>query len=247
MGTLDFFKKKGAKSQTETPLFCGRNKTMKGTLLGCLAIIMAVCLTSCGDSSLAKSMDGTWKGRITTHYDDQSTEDEDIYLQFNYIESSDKDGGTYIEVREGNAKDIDLDDRKLNVHYTTYIKGEWEVLAGTLSMTPDVSTLKVNVNDDDVKMNYQSFDAAWSDFEDELYSLGGSSREFVSSIQKYLYTELFHEYKSDAETADDEFFDDLEVNEGVMSFTTGDAGKTTMKKVDVKVTDIYGSHSSKKK
>ena len=34
---------------------------------------------------------------------------------------------------------------------------------------------------------------------------------------------------------------------GVMSFTTGDAGKTTMKKVDVKVTDIYGSHSSKKK
>lgn len=189
-------------------------------------------------------MDGTWKGYITTHYDDQSKEKEDIYIQFNYIENSDKVGGTYIEVGNCYAKDIDLDDTKLDVHYTTYIEGEWEVLAGTLSMTPDVSTLKVNVNPNDVKQNYQSVSAVLDNFADIMDIFGESTRELVSYIQKHLYTNLFHEYKREENDAEDEFFDDLEVDESNISFTTGDVGKTTLKKVNINVQDIYGSYSS---
>ncbi len=221
-----------------------KRKTIRKTLIFYLAIIMTFCLVSCQDNSLAQSMDGTWKGYITTHYDDQSKEKEDIYIQFNYIENSDKVGGTYIEVGNCYAKDIDLDDTKLDVHYTTYIEGEWEVLAGTLSMTPDVSTLKVNVNPNDVKQNYQSVSAVLDNFADIMDIFGESTRELVSYIQKHLYTNLFHEYKREENDAEDEFFDDLEVDESNISFTTGDVGKTTLKKVNINVQDIYGSYSS---
>lgn len=222
-----------------------QRKTILTTVLVYLTIMMSFSLTSCQDNTLAKAMDGTWKGHITTHYDDQSIENEDIYIQFDYMESNEKDGGTYIEVRDCNAKDIDLDDTKLDVHYTTYIEGEWEVLAGTLSMKPDVSTLKVNVHPNDVKQNYQSVSAVLDNIADVMDIFGESTRGLVTAIQKQLYTNLFHEYKSEENNAEDEFFDDLDVNENAITFTTGDVGKTTLKKANVNVQDIYGSHLSK--
>ena len=184
-------------------------------------------------------MNGTWKGSFVTTYDDQSRENQDIYIKFDYVPSDTKDGGTYVEVRKGTINDVDVGVAKMNAGYCSYIKGEWEVLNGELEIKPDVSTLKVNINPDEVKVNY---DNSWMTLEN-LYEEYGSSvysrQEFISDMQKDVYKELFDEYKEDEDNADAASFQDLKVNGETMSFKTEDAGTITLHKTNENVVNIY--------
>ena len=203
-----------------------------------LATLLA-SLTSCEDNKLARDMNGTWKGSFVTTYDDQSRENQDIYIKFDYVPSDTKDGGTYVEVRKGTINDVDVGVAKMNAGYCSYIKGEWEVLNGELEIKPDVSTLKVNINPDEVKVNY---DNSWMTLEN-LYEEYGSSvysrQEFISDMQKDVYKELFDEYKEDEDNADAASFQDLKVNGETMSFKTEDAGTITLHKTNENVVNIY--------
>lgn len=201
-------------------------------------------LSSCEDNSLAKSMDGTWKGGITTKYDDQSTEDQDVYLKFTYKESDDKDGGDYVEVRNSKVQNVDLDDEKMSATYRTYIEGTWEIIAGELYMKPNVSSLKVSVSPEDVKISYNNMWAALDDLDDVISSLGFSRQEIVDDMQKDIYKDLFHQYKDDADNADEESFSDLKVNGGTMSFKSDDVGTITLNKVNVDINSVYNAGGS---
>lgn len=186
-------------------------------------------------------MNGTWKGSFVTTYDDQTKEKQDIYIKFDYVPSGTKDGGTYVEVRKGTINDVDVDVAKMNAGYCSYITGEWEVLNGELIIKPDVSTLKVNINPDEVKVNY---DNSWMSLEN-LYEEYGSSvysrQEFISDMQKDVYMELLDEYKEDADNSDEASFHDLKVNGGTMSFKAEDAGTITLHKTNENVVNIYNS------
>lgn len=207
-------------------------------VLPVLAIALAL-LSSCEDDKLAKSMNGTWTGSIMISNDDQSKEKQDIYLKFNYIPSNDTSGGTYIEVRRAVVNGVDLDDAKMDVGYCSYIEGTWEVIAGALVTKPNVSTLKVNIDPQDVKIDYDNAWAALDGLYDEFSSLGYSRKEMASDLQKDLYTDLFHQYKEDENNDGEVTWYDLKVNGETMSFATDDIGTFTLHKTNEDIIKVF--------
>lgn len=137
------------------------------------------------------------------------------------------------------VNNIDLDDTKMDVGYISYIEGTWEVVVGALVTKPKVSTLKVSIDPNDVKIDY---DNAWAELDglyDEFSSLGYSRKEMASDLQKDLYTDLFHQYKEDENNDGEVTWNDLKVNGETMSFTTDDIGTFTLHKTNEDIKKVF--------
>ncbi len=139
------------------------------------------------------------------------------------------------------VNNIDLDDAKMDVGYLSYIEGTWEVIAGTLTTKPNVSSLKVNIDPKDVTIDYDNAWTALDDLYDEFSSLGYSRKELVNDIQKDIYTDLFHQYKEDENNSGEETFYDLKADGETMSFITEDIGTFTFQKTNEDIMKVFNS------
>ena len=160
-------------------------------------------------------------------YDDGSKERVTETLLFSYNENSDDDNGTFTELLEGKMH-IDDTDGSMTCKYHSRIEGRYEVLAGDLYLYYNMSTLAVDVDENDIDI---AFDHALDQLEYEAASveyitstLRSPKEEMAKEAKKEIYRTLFHQYK---QTDEDVGFLDLKVSDTEMSFDTEDMGRFT--------------------
>lgn len=196
----------------------------------CVALLAALTLASCDDSRLAKEIEGSWKGGVTSKDADGTKSDEDIMLSFSYIKSDDKDGGSYTEERDG--KTIFEDEgQRYTIDYTVKIDGEYEFIAGDLYIKYDLNTLEVNIDKLHIGVTE---DASLEERTDVLNSIAdGSYMEIHSLIKREaketLYHDNFVEYQQDNE--DESGYLDVKVEGNDLSFETSDVGRMTLVRI----------------
>lgn len=193
-------------------------------------------MLSCSDIKLAEKLDGTWKGSITISYDDQSKEEQVVYQKFDYSDETVDNDGRIVEVRDCQVKDVDLDDMTMDVKYRSYISGTWEILNGDLYIKYDVSTLRVKVNVDDVKLHYNNALAGLAAL---AGMLGGySPYDIVNDLQKDLYKDLFHQYQEGVDNDGEIGYPNLKVGDNNMSYDTSDVGTIHFVRTNVNINNL---------
>ena len=188
---------------------------------------VSLLFVSCDDTKLAQQLEGAWTGGYNMSYDDGSKERVTETLLFSYNENSDDDNGTFTELLEGKMH-IDDTDGSMTCKYHSRIEGRYEVLAGDLYLYYNMSTLAVDVDENDIDI---SFDHALDQLEYEAASveyitstLRSPKEEMAKEAKKEIYRTLFHQYK---QTDEDVGFLDLKVSDTEMSFDTEDMGRFT--------------------
>ncbi len=191
---------------------------------------LTAVFVSCKDSEMAKQLDGAWTGGYNVSYDDGSKEHVNETLEFSYNENSENDNGTFTEVLDGKMH-ISDDDGTMVCKYRSRIEGRYEVLAGDLYLYYNMSTLAVDVDENDIDI---SFDHALDQLEYEAASmeyitstLRSPKEEMAKEAKKEILQNLFHQYK---QTDEDTGFLDLKVSDSEMSFETEDMGRFTFHK-----------------
>ena len=215
------------------------NKAIRNGII-CIIVLVAILIfamaLSYGDINLAEKLDGTWMGSITISYDDQSKEEQDVYQKFDYSDDTVDNDGSMFEVRECNVKNVDLDDMTMDVKYHSYINGTWEVLDGDLSIKYDVSTLKVKVNVDDVKLHYNNALAGLAAL---VGMLGGyTPYDIVNDLQKELYKDLFHQYQEGVDDDGRITYSNLKVEDNNASYDASDVGTLHLVRTNVNINSI---------
>ena len=192
-----------------------------------LLVALSVLFVSCKDGEMAKQLDGVWERRYNMSYDDGSKERVTETLLFSYNENCDDDNGTFTELLEGKMHLTDTDG-SMACNYRSRIEGRYEVLAGDLYLYYNVSTLTVDVDENDIDI---AFDHALDQLEYEAASveyitstLRSPKEEMAKEAKKEIYRTLFHQYK---QTDEDVGFLDLKVSDTEMSFDTEDMGRFT--------------------
>ena len=115
-------------------------------------ISVSLLFTSCNDTKLAQQLDGIWTGGYNVSYDDGSKEHIKEILKFSFNDNSDNDNGTFTEVLEGKMH-ISDDDGTMTCNYRSRIEGRYEVLTGDLYLYYNMSTLAVDVDENDIDLN----------------------------------------------------------------------------------------------
>lgn len=205
-------------------------------IIAFVAILVVAMALSYGDINQAEKLDGTWKGSITISYDDQSKEEQDVYQKFDYSDDTVDNDGRIVEVRDCQVKDVDLDDMTMDVKYRSYINGTWEVLGGDLSIKYDVSTLKVKVNVDDVKLHYNNTLAGLAALAGMLS--GYSTYDIVNDLQKDLYKDLFHQYQEGVDDDGKILYPNLKVEDNTASYDASDVGTIHLVRTNVNINNI---------
>lgn len=191
-----------------------------------IAFVAVIAFSSCNDAKLARDIDGSWEcGTSFTHADGTKGEEKQI-LSFSYVESDEKDGGTYTEKRNGKFV-MEDDGQSIAAEYTITIDGEYEILAGDLYVTYDVSTLNVSI--DKLKTGL-SDDATLQDLTDMFASFSDFSfvTDYVAmkrEIKKSVYHDCFIDYKTS--NNDGTGFLNVEIEDDKLSFDTSDIGRMT--------------------
>ena len=174
---------------------------------------VSLLFVSCDDTKLAQQLEGAWTGGYNMSYDDGSKERVTETLLFSYNENSDDDNGTFTELLEGKMH-IDDTDGSMTCKYHSRIEGRYEVLAGDLYLYYNMSTLAVDVDENDIDI---AFDHALDQLEYEAASveyitstLRSPKEEMAKEAKKEIYRTLFHQYK---QTDEDVGFLDLKVSD----------------------------------
>lgn len=202
-------------------------------IIALVAILVVAMALSYGDTNKAEKLDGTWKGSITISYDDQSKEKQDVYQMFDYSNESVDNDGKIIEARDCQVKDVDLDDMTIGVKYRSYISGTWEVLDGDLYIKYDVSTLKVKINIDDIKLHYNNALVGLAGM------LGGYSiYDIVNDLQKDLYKDLFHQYQEGVDDDGKIVYPNLKVDDNSASYDASDVGTLHLIRTNVNINNM---------
>lgn len=202
-------------------------------LIGRLSAYAVLCtlLVSCDDNRLARELNGTWRGSVSTSYDDQSQERQTIFATFLYDKDGDTDGGTLVEERKIKMTNMDLDDYTADAVYHSRIEGTWEVIWGDSYIYYDVSSLQVTVNEKEVNIHWQSISQPFNALSDFLSYGYNVKTDLTRQLQKNAYSELFKSYKEDAAQAEDAPYVDLKVNGNSMSYETSDVGQLTFTRI----------------
>lgn len=192
-----------------------------------LLAALPIVFISCNDTKLAQQLDGSWQGGYSVSYDDGSKEYINETLEFSYNGDREDDNGTFTELLEGKMHLTDTDG-SMACNYRSRIEGQYEVLAGDLYLYYNVSTLTVDVDENDIDI---AFDHALDQLEYEAASveyitstLRSPKEEMAKEAKKEIYRTLFHQYK---QTDEGVGFLDLKVSDTEMSFDTEDMGRFT--------------------
>ena len=147
-------------------------------------------------------------------------------------------GGTFVEqvTMPYSESYADMD---VSCTVRTTVRGDWEVILGDLFITYRLSTLHVDV----INVDYEITDEeAWLEaaateiFAAMLGSDAGGIDEgtLADEIRKDIYPGIRETYEEENNGGEGDFYEDLKIENGVMTFLTGDAGKVSLKKVDDK-------------
>lgn len=196
--------------------------------------MLSLSLAGCGDSELAKKVDGTWYAKMSTRDYQGTRYTQDVKYTFRYVQDDIKDGGTFSEQI---TYPLTEDDGEIEVtcKVTTSIEGEWEIIFRDLLLTYHLSTLDMEITD--VDYEFTDFDAAGEALGVGFFmAMAGVETDLVDKnklaeeIRKEIYPDTYDEYKLANNDGDGSYFEDVQVENGTLSFTTSDAGRVFLKK-----------------
>ena len=187
----------------------------------CLLLMVMMIGSSCQDSKIAEEMVGTWKGNHVVSYDDGTKSYQEEIVTYKRNDGKD-DGGTFTEVSTGKEE---IDDDEVNVKYKwiSRIEGTWEIKEGNLYQHYNLSTLEVEIGDDDIDYNFNNVNLFLTDF-DVLFAQGMYlSQNLQKDLKKDTYKTLFRYYKNqNIQDKDGAGFLNVEVNGDMLSYETID-------------------------
>lgn len=190
-----------------------------------LSLFLIVTLCSCKDTKIARDMNGTWKRSYVTSYEDgtKSHIDEQISFHYDAIDKE-KDGGTFVEICTG-QEEADEDEINAKYRWVSKIEGIWKIELGTLYQHYNLSTLEVEIGEDDVDLKIKDEAWLWNDW-GELLTAGLYAKHTIhENLKKETYKELFRSYKRlNNQDNQDIGYSNVNINGNVLSYETGDIG-----------------------
>lgn len=207
---------------------------MKHFLLSTIALL-GIALTSCNDEKLAKSADGKWATSLTLKDEYGTPYTQGQTYVFNYVKSDSKDGGSFTEQTE-TAMTEEEDDFEVSYTAKTSIRGEWEIIFGDLYMTYDLSSLDVAITDVDYKLSDGTDFSTRLDYAEAAIGAAMFGQELINKkelaeeIRKNAYKSFYEVYESSNDEGS--YYEELKIENGVMSFQTSDVGRMRLRKVE---------------
>lgn len=197
---------------------------MKYSIL--LLSFLSLLLFSCGDSDLARSADGLWYSKINVKDENGVPYTVEEYLRLNYIESNEKDGGTFVESMVSHVSDDD-GDLKITYDIHSEVSGEWEVLLGDLCTVYDLYSLEVSIENLEFSRSESAGIISRYDI-DDLWSLSMSKESLREEIRRDAYKQVMSDYRTHNREAEDEnaCYSDFKVEGNTLTYS---AENITMK------------------
>lgn len=209
---------------------------MKSTLV--FIIIVLVAFTSCRENELAKKADGTWYMVLDMKNDEGTPYTEERIYTFNYDENADVFGGTFTEQNIDTMPEEEIDDFIISYTSTTTINGNWEVIAGGLYLTYNLSSLEVSIDDIDIKLS-DDLDLLTYMSYTEL-AMGNAllgqdlinEKAIAKDLRKGIYQDAYELYEANNYLSENNnyCYTDLTIEDDIMVFT-GEEGTAVLKKL----------------
>ena len=200
-----------------------------------ISALLVLALSSCtGNEQLLKDMVGTWDGTTNVNYGDGTKAEAQQILQF--FASEDGKTGKFIEVLNGSEADTDEDGIEYEVPYTTFIIGNYLVDEdGDLQLRYDLNTLSVFAHQDGIEdyaqKNYDYYNSGEVENMFDGATVADIAEFFQDNFQKHFMETWSSNYESENEAGDNSFYFGLKVEDGVLSYDTGDMGTVKFKKI----------------
>lgn len=200
--------------------------------LSLILLLLPMLFVSCGDNELARSADGLWYSKLNMKDDYGIPYTREEFLCMNYEESSEKDGGTFVETVISHVSEDD-GDYKITYDVCSTIEGEWEILLGDFITVYDLYSLDIKID----SLKFQPSESA--DFISELsffsdiWGLSLEQEGIKEDIRKSAYQQIISDYRRHNYQVKEEegCFNDFQVNGDVLSYV---ASNVTMKMLRVK-------------
>ncbi len=203
-------------------------KSFKSLLPMVMALLFGLSVSSCNDSDLADALEGIWlSDEIETAEGDGAKFLQQTYYEFAKTDDA-VDGGKFFEEVSGT---FTMEDEGLVMSGTVIsrISGTWEVLMGDLCLTYDMSSLTVDVADVDASLADDADEVSQLAFMDAHASGEFDKANLKEEMQNMVYEDLKSQYQADNDEGNS--FSNLKVENGMMSFKTGDIGVMTFRKM----------------
>ena len=203
-------------------------KSFKSLLPMVMAFFFGLSVSSCNDSDLADALEGIWlSDEIETAEGDGAKFLQQTYYEFAKTDDA-VDGGKFFEEVSGT---FTMEDEGLVMSGTVIsrISGTWEVLMGDLCLTYDMSSLTVDVADVDASLADDADEVSQLAFMDAHASGEFDKANLKEEMQNMVYEDLKSQYQADNDEGNS--FSNLKVENGMMSFKTGDIGVMTFRKM----------------
>ena len=181
-----------------------------------------VSFTSCGDSKMAKELEGEWQAEYTATFSDGEKDETTEYITFSCQETSNNDDGTFVETRHTRTNEMEYGEDTYQLQYTSRVEGTYSVMFGNLYLTYDLSTLQVNVTPHDVKVTPGSLSSALEMMSDAFETLEDPRKDIARESRKEVYSNLFELYQNNSDAS----FKNLKVNGNTMSYDSEDGDIT---------------------
>ena len=207
--------------------------------------ILGFSLLGCENyAKLAQSAQCIWHTTMQGRDYEGTPFTQELWYKFVYMPENVKDGGTFIEETTFPYSSSG-DGMSIRCYVTTSIQGEWEILEGDLWLTYNLNSLNITIPKLDYKItNYEiwmesqeSTTDIFNQFATFLGMLGGKEPEvdknaLAEEIRKDIYPEVYFEYEIENNEGIGSCYENLQIENDILSFTTSDVGRISLKKVE---------------
>lgn len=176
-----------------------------------ILVLLSALFSSCDDDRLSEAIQGTWNTQYNLTSNDQSVDSVNETLVFKKGNNDDT-SGTLVETKRYISKNYEYGDNTYDFVLDSYVEGKWEIIAGDLYVSYDVSTLRVSVEEKSLKVHYSAYEVLSSD----ILDLVAEKNELEKQIQKSCYSDMFDYYHCKKDESYQ--YSDLEINGNSMSF-----------------------------